>query len=230
MLENSIPQRLLWFAERVRYGVTFADIGTDHAKLPVFLVKSGKISHAIASDIGEGPIAHARAYIGINGLNKQIDTYVGDGIAHLNLTLPADIAICGMGGETMVKIIDSAPVVKNAGVRLLLQPMTDFAMLRNYLAQNGFSFVDEDIVESDGRMYQCMVVEYSGECKSLTIAEADLGVVAIKNNSSSFIKYVQHRYDIVKKRRDGRLLANADVTEENILLADYEKILKGKAL
>ena len=225
MLENSIPRRLLWFAQRVRHGVTFADIGTDHAKLPVYLVKSGKISHAIASDIGEGPIAHARAYIGINGLNKQIDTYVGDGIAHLNLDLPADIAICGMGGETIIKIIDNAPIVKNEGVRLLLQPMTDFVILRNYLSQNGFEFIDEDVVESDNRMYQCIVAEYVGKNRELTLTEADLGPVAIKNNSDCFVEYVKYRYDVVKKRRDGKLIANADVSEEEMLLSDYDKIL-----
>ena len=228
MSENSISQRLLWFAERVRDGVTFADIGTDHAKLPVYLVKSGKVPRAVASDIGEGPIARARMHIGINSLGDKIETFVGDGIAHLNLSAPADIAICGMGGETIINIIEGAPFVKNADIRLLLQPMTDFAMLRNYLAETGFSPVDEDIVESDGRMYQCMVVCFNGKPYSLTDAEAELGKLCIEKHSDTFTRYVQRRYNIVKKCYDGKIKAGLDVSEEMSLLSDYDKILKGE--
>ncbi len=226
MSDNSIPTRLLWFAERVRCGVCFADIGTDHAKLPVFLLKNGKISSAIASDIGEGPIAHARTYIGLNGLSEQISTHVGDGIAHLDIISPADIAICGMGGETIINIINGASVVKSDGIRLLLQPMTDFAMLRNYLAENGFSFIDEDIVLSDSRMYQCIIVEYSGKNTILSNIEADLGPISIKKRSETFLKYVERRYNIIKARYDGKKLANADTAEEEHLLSEYNKILK----
>lgn len=228
MSEISISQRLLWFADRVRSGVTFADIGTDHAKLPVYLVKCGKVARAIASDIGEGPIARARAYIGVNGLGDKISSFVGDGIAHLNIEAPADIAICGMGGETIINIINGAMFVKNRNIRLLLQPMTDFAILRNYLAENGFAPVDEDIIESDGRMYQCMVVEYIGEAYMLDSVEAELGALCIKKRSDTFLKYVQRRYNIVKKCHDGKIKANLDVSEEKNLLTDYDKILKGE--
>ena len=159
------------------------------------------------------------------GLLDRIELRLANGLLGLKPNEVEAVTILGMGGETIIRIIDNAPVVKNVGVRLLLQPMTDFAMLRNYLAQNGFDFVDEDVVESDGRMYQCIVAEYSGKCTELTPAEADLGAVAIKNNSECFVKYVKHRYDVVKKRRDGKLIANADVSEENILLEEYNKIL-----
>lgn len=228
MQDNTIRPRLLWFAERVRDGVTFADIGTDHAKLPVFLVKNGKISHAFASDIGEGPIERARAYIAINGLSDKIKTYIGDGVTHLDIQLPADIAVCGMGGETIINIIDSAPFLKNSDIRLLLQPMTDFTMLRRYLAENGFEALDEDIVESDGRMYQCLMVCYTAKQYQLSDAEAELGKMCIEKRSDTFLKYVQRRYNIVKKCADGKIKAGLNASEEAALLADYDKILKGE--
>lgn len=228
MADNLISPRLLWFAERVRGGVTFADIGTDHAKLPVYLVKNGKVACAVASDIGEGPIAHARAHIGINGLSDKIKTFVGDGISHLDIETPADIAICGMGGETIVGILMGAPFVKNKDIRLLLQPMTDFAFVRNYLAKNGFYPIDEDIVESDGKLYQCMVVCFNGETYSLTNTEAQLGKLCIEKRSSAFLDYVGRRYNIVKKCCDGKSKAGLDISEETALLADYDKILKGE--
>lgn len=228
MQENRLTPRLMWFADRVRKRVLFADIGTDHAKLPVYLVKKGTVAKAIAADIGEGPIARARMHISAYGCDNKIETVVTDGLQELAITPPADIAICGMGGETIRNILDAAPLVKNADVRLLLQPMTDFALLRTYLAENGFVPFEEDIVLSEGRMYQCMVVTYSGEPYTLTAEEAELGKRCIKTRSETFLQYVKRRYVIVEKCRIGKQKANADTAEEDALLAAYDKILKGE--
>ncbi len=220
-----ISKRLLWFAERVRQGVNFFDIGTDHAKLPVYLVKSGKISNAVASDIGEGPVERARKYIALNRLCSCISTRIGDGLCGIDITPPADIAICGMGGETIINILSQASAVKSSDIRLMLQPMTDFAMLRRYLADNGFYAVDEDIVESDNRMYQCIIVGYDGVKRVLSDAEAELGKLCIEKQSSSFIKYVERRYNIVKKCIDGMKRASLDTEKEENLLKEYDKFL-----
>lgn len=229
MQENKIRPRLRWFADRVRQDVLFADIGTDHAKLPVFLVQSGRIDHAIAADIGTGPICRARAYINACGLACKIDTFVCDGAKGLPIKPPADITICGMGGETICGIIQAAPFLKNQNIRLLLQPMTDFALLRQYLAENGFAAIEEDIVASDGRMYQCMIVCYSGEPYTLSAAEAELGRLCMQNRSDTFLRYVQRRHAIVQKCLDGKNKSGADAAEEEALLAAYQKILEEKA-
>lgn len=226
MTDISISTRLLWFAERVRGGVLFADIGTDHAKLPVYLVKSGKIERAIASDIGEGPIARARTFVSLNNLSDKIKTCIGDGIAHLEITSPADIAICGMGGETIINIIKGAPFVLQKGIRLLLQPMTDFAAVRNFLAQIGFEITDEDVVTSDEKMYQCIVANYTGEKYTLDTAEAEFGKLCIKNKSQAFMEYVKNRKSNMEKWIDNKQKAGHDVTDERALLNACNEILK----
>ena len=91
MKNGALNARLLCAAELTRQDATFADIGTDHAKLPVHLVQTGRVQHAFASDIGEGPIARARAYINACGLSDRIGTFIGDGIAHLPITAPAGV-------------------------------------------------------------------------------------------------------------------------------------------
>lgn len=228
MTDFSISTRLAWFAARVRNDVLFADIGTDHAKLPVYLVKSGKIKNAIASDIGEGPITRARTFIAINGLTDEIKTFIGDGIAHLDIEPPADIAICGMGGETIINIISGAPFVKQCGIRLLLQPMTDFTAVRIFLAKNGFEPTDEDIILSDGKMYQCIVADYTGKTYFLNAAEAELGKLCIAKRSEAFIEYVKHRKANMEKWINNKSKAGHDTTEECVLLDAYNKILKGE--
>ena len=216
----------MWFAERVRRNVLFADIGTDHAKLPVYLVKSGRIQKAIAADIGEGPIARARIHIQANGCASKIETAITDGLKDLSVTPPADISICGMGGETILGIIAAAPMLKNSQIRLLLQPMTDFALLRTFLAANGFAPVEEDIVASEGRMYQCMIVSYTGEPYALTAAEAELGKLCIQKRNGTFLQYVKRRYAIVEKCMQGKQKSNASTGEEEALLAAYSEILQ----
>ena len=226
MQEIKLTTRLAWFCDRVRRNVQFVDVGTDHAKLPVALVKNGRVKQAIAADIGEGPIARARMYIHAAGCGGKIETAITDGLAGLPIHAPCDIAICGMGGETILGILDAAPIVRQTDVRLLLQPMTAFALLRRYLADNGFAPEEEDIVASEGRMYQCMVVSYSGTPYTLTETEAELGKLCIAKRSETFLQYVQRRYTIVEKCLLGKQKANADTSAEEALLAGYEKILK----
>lgn len=229
MQKNMIRPRLKWFADRVRQGVLFADIGTDHAKLPVSLVQSGKVTRAIAADIGTGPICRARAYINACGLAGKIDTFICDGVTGLPIKPPADIAVCGMGGETIRNIIKAAPILKNENIRLLLQPMTDFSLLRQYLAENGFIALEEDIVSSDGRMYQCMIVSYCGKPYTLSAVEAELGARCIQTRSNTFLRYVKRRMGIVQKCIDGKRGSGADATVEEALLAAYQTILEEKA-
>ena len=131
-----------------------------------------------------------------------------------------------MGGETIIGILERAQFVKNSGIRLLLQPMTDFAMLRCYLAQNGFTESDSAIVESDGKLYQCMIVGYTGESYQLTEVEAELGKLNISAKSREFIEYVNRRRNILQKCRDGKKTANLDVSADEALICEYDKILK----
>ena len=135
--------RLTSAAAFVRQGACFADIGTDHAILPVFLYKSQKISRAYACDIAHGPCEKARAQVRAAGLCDAIEVVQTDGLSGLDQKGITDIAICGMGGELIASIVDAAPWIKDRSVRLILQPMTKAPQLRSYLAEAGFSVLKE---------------------------------------------------------------------------------------
>ena len=177
-------------ADLVRQGAVLADIGTDHALLPVFLCREGKIKRAIASDIGEGPLSAAKRQVEAAGLSDRILLHLGnglDGLADEGLT---DIAICGMGGELIVDILRRAPFVKDRRIRLVLQPMTHAEILREYLVKTGFSIIDEDVVteQNDRKIYQIICAEYSGETVEYTADELYLGRNNIQRRSAEFIK------------------------------------------
>ena len=92
-MTESLDARLLWLAEQVRPNVFFIDIGSDHARLPIYLLQSGRITQAVASDIAAGAVAQGQAHVTEQGLAAQIAVRLGNGLQGMNLPTVADIAI-----------------------------------------------------------------------------------------------------------------------------------------
>ncbi len=227
MQDNKLSKRLLWIAERVREGTVLYDVGTDHAKLPVYLLDNGRISRAVASDIHKGPLEKTKAFLSLCGHSDRIDLVLADGLCGIDLVSPSDVSVCGMGGETIVNILAAKDEVKDKNIRLLLQPMTDFACLRTFLCENGFAIIDEDVVFSDNREYQCIVAEYTGERYALTDVEKELGAGCIEKHSDVFLKYLDKKIRSLNVCIDGKKRASLDVSFEEEMLREYFKILEG---
>jgi len=157
----TLDKRLSAVAALVRPGSRLADIGTDHAYLPVHLVQAGVCPSAIASDIGAGPLEAARHTVTENGLSSEIALRLGDGLATVKSVEVEDIAIAGMGGETIAAILEAAPWVKNSRLRLILQPMTRAEDLRRWLLQNGFSVMEEHLIVDGRHLYPVLAAEYT---------------------------------------------------------------------
>lgn len=155
-------ERLLCAASLVRQGSRVADIGTDHAYLPIYLVESGRSPSAIASDIRVGPADSARKNVAAAGLCDRIEVRLGDGLSGIAPDEVDDIVIAGMGGETIAAILQGAEWVKDAHYRLILQPMTRAEDLRRYLLTNGFEIDEERVVPDGRRLYTVMAATYTG--------------------------------------------------------------------
>ena len=165
----TLDKRLSAVAALVRPGSRLADIGTDHAYLPVHLVQAGVCPSAIASDIGAGPLEAARRTVTERGLTSEIALRLGDGLATVTADEVEDIAIAGMGGETIAAILEAAPWVKDARLRLILQPMTRAEDLRRWLLTNGFSVIEEHLIIDGRHLYPVLAAEYTA-----TTCEDDL--------------------------------------------------------
>ena len=57
MRNLELTPRLQLLADWVRPGSRLADVGTDHAYLPVWLRLHGRVVSAIACDLREGPLS-----------------------------------------------------------------------------------------------------------------------------------------------------------------------------
>lgn len=211
-------KRLSAAAELVRQGAVFADIGTDHALLPVFLCKTGRVSRAVAADINVGPLAAARAQVEAEGVSHLIKLVLTDGLRGLEEEGLSDIAICGMGGELIVSILDSAPFVKNANIRLILQPMTHVADLRYYLAKTGFLIVEERTAFAKGKCYFCFAAEYTGTPYTISRVEAAFGRREARRPCAELLALAKKEKRAVEKKCLGlRRGGNPDRGEEAYL-------------
>ena len=132
-------------------GERIADVGTDHAYLPLWLVSTGKCSHAYASDIADGPLAKAAE--SIKGYEDKISLVKADGLKGIPEEGVDCIVIAGMGGDMIERIISDSGW-EFVGKTLILQPMTKLTELRKWLWDAGFSVLDERLSEDAGKLYR----------------------------------------------------------------------------
>lgn len=154
-----ISKRLATIAALVPPGCRLADIGTDHAYLPVYLVSDGLVTRAVAGEVNPGPFKAAGEALARVGLTGQISLRFGDGLTVLAAGEVDTVVIAGMGGLTIIDILTARPEVTGALRRLILQPMQAAAPLRRWLAENGWRLVAEALVEEDGRLYEVIAAE-----------------------------------------------------------------------
>ncbi len=164
-----LTPRLRAIAEQVPQGACLADIGTDHGYLPVWLLLAGRTEHAIATDLRAGPLERARETARRFQVERQMDFRLCDGLSAVQPEEADTVVIAGMGGETIASILEAAPWTKE-GTLLLLQPMTGFAELRNWLQTHGYRIQSERIACEGKRLYSILLVT-GGEMPALTPAE-----------------------------------------------------------
>lgn len=148
-------------ARLLRPGRPMADIGTDHGYLPIWLLKTGAVPRAVASDINRGPLDAARFHGELYGVGDSLRLVQGDGLSAIAPEDAEDIVIAGMGGELILRIICSAPWLVSK--HLVLQPMSAVDKLRTGLWHQGFAAVRELAAQENGKVYSAFSVEYTGE-------------------------------------------------------------------
>lgn len=222
-MNTQLSKRLLTVAEFVRRGAFVADVGTDHAYLPIYLVENGIARGAVASDINKGPYLRAKQNVSEHSLTDKITTICVGGLEGIDRFEPTDILICGMGGELISKILDDAPFVRTEKIRLILQPMTHPEVLRKYLLDTGFDIIDEALVRDD-KLYVVICAEFRGTATKYTDIELLLGKINIEKRCDELIELIDRHVALTKKIRDAKLAGGAEVSSEDKLLASLEEI------
>ena len=183
-----ISSRLLACAGFVAPGDRVADIGCDHGYLSIHLLTNGIASSVIASDINEGPLQSAVRNAEKYGVRDKIRFFLSDGVR--NIPRDFDTLVCaGMGGDTMIHILESAPWLKSNQYRLVLQCQSKTPLLRRWLSEQGWRITEETVLRDGRFLYTVMEVYWEPEYPRLTVGEWYFPPALLENPSHEVPAY-----------------------------------------
>lgn len=195
--------RLKAIADNVPVCGTVVDIGSDHAFLPIYLVKKGICAKAIATDVRKGPLNAAHRNISEYGLADVIETRLGYGLRPLKDDEAETIIIAGMGGVLISDILKDAMNQALRIGKIIIQPMYATEYLREWLQGNGFEIYDEDLAEEGNKLYNIIAARPSEVHAKASGTENVLGRALIAKKHPLLKKYIQKQIKIYSKIAEG---------------------------
>lgn len=173
----NISERLKCVAGLVNKGARVADIGTDHAYLPIYLVQNGISNKVYACDVRKEPLRRAKLHIDEYGLSDKITTQLCDGLKGINKGDVDTVTICGMGGKLMKNILKAGIDKLGDNTQLVLSAQSELRDFRKYLLETGIYIKSEHMLLEDGKYY------FIFDCVYNTQDEYYLNVTNIQQNN-----------------------------------------------
>lgn len=199
---NQLDSRLRLCASFVRQGARVADIGTDHAYLPVWLCANGICPSAIAADINPEPLQSGKRTVEAAHLEDKITLRLSDGLREIAADEADDIVIAGMGGELIARIIGACDYARDPEKRFILQPMTRSEELLRRLCAGGFQILRQDCCVAANKRYTVLLVQYTGENRSYDALYPYLGELRPKENPTH-LRFVEGHISRLLKQAKG---------------------------
>lgn len=200
-LNIALTPRLKIIADQINKNAVLADIGTDHAHLPIYLVENGIINNAVASDIRSGPLERAKQNVEKYGFEKNISLRLASGLDGVKPDECDTISIAGMGGETIAEILNNAKWTNSKNYTLLLQPMTMISYLRKWLLQNGYEIIKETVCKEDKRRYVVITAKGGAEKQDIPLEKCVISNALLKADGA--YDYISHLLEKENSVLDG---------------------------
>lgn len=213
----SLGARLRCIADMISGIRVLADIGSDHAYLPITLLTEGKIERAIVTDIAMFPLEVGRQNIINSGYEHLCSLRLGNGLEPLKAGEADCIVIAGMGGNMLINILSSYPEIAKRAKYLLLQPMQHRSELRAFLNQNGYKIIEERVVNEKGKYYE-IIKACDGIQREFSRSELEIGFAMKKD--SVFKNFLEHKKNEINQIIKGRNLSKTEFNNK-----EYEEIL-----
>ena len=197
-----LSARLAAIAAYIPVCARLCDVGSDHAYLPIQLIKTGAVASAIASDISVPCIARARDNAARYGVEDILDVRLSDGLREISPDECDTVTISGMGAETIAAILDASPWVLEGRHLLILQPASKAPYLRRYLHERGFAIADETVVRDAGRLYPVIRAVKSAESTPWREVYAYASPALLKGIANPEIAaYIARTADLLSRER-----------------------------
>lgn len=197
-----LDARLSAAVSYVRHGGVCADIGCDHGKLSTYLAAKQICRFVIACDMRVEPLNKAKKTAQLTGLTTEIDFRLGNGLQVIQPQEVDDIIIAGMSGITISKILTASPSFWQPHFRFIFIPATKDGELRSFLAQHGFSILQETPCIAAKRVYTVMHVQYTEFCWQPSLKECAIGKAANQKTTAA-AAYLQHTANTCRKYARG---------------------------
>jgi len=196
MMNDKIPalsRRMQLVAEMVTKGSRCADIGCDHGYVAIWLYKTGRSPHVIAADVRKDPLKSAQENAIAFGCADNVECRLGDGLTVLKRDEADSIIIAGMGGKTMISILDGSPDIRDAASELILEPQSEAKEVRRYLYANGFEIADESFVREENKYYPVIKAVRAGKAAEVSEEEYLFGPCLIKKKDPLLKEMIEKR-------------------------------------
>lgn len=225
MKELELSPRLQAIADQVPQGARLLDVGTDHAYLPVWLLRQGRVAAAAASDVNQGPLERGRETAQTYGVLEQMTFRCCDGLEGAGPEEADTIVIAGMGGELIAHILEKAPWTRDA--LLLLQPMTAQPFLRQWLITNGYTITRERLQREGNKVYTILTVR-GGESPAYTPGELWVGRQQEEDpyRAAYLSDLIRRRERALEGMRKGEAMEPETIQAEEVLLSDLRRLEK----
>ena len=199
-----LSARLQGIADLVPACSRVIDIGTDHAYLPIELVRRGRCTAALAADVRPGPLEIAKKHVADAGLGSQITLRLSDGLKGIVLQPDDVIVIAGLGGLEMIDIISDARESKNLKDQIMvLQPMKSAFALRQWLSDHDFIFDTESLVIEKRHDYPLIRTFAGSDTPPLALLHCWLGPVLMASKPEGYQAYAERQLRQLQKRSKG---------------------------
>ena len=183
-----LSRRLLACSNFVCPGDRVADIGCDHGYLGIYLLTNNIASSVIAADINQQPLDSAFRNANKYGTAEKMKFYLSDGVK--NIPRDFDTLVCaGMGADTIISILSSAPWLQSDAYRLILQCQSKTPVLRKFLSEGGWRITEESVLRDGRFLYTVMEVNWQPDYPKLTIGEWYFPPAILENPSKEVPEY-----------------------------------------
>ncbi len=220
--------RLKTIASLVSKGARVCDVGTDHARLAIYLKQTEIADKVIATDLNQMPLKFARKNIEKSGI-KNISLRHCDGLACVKKGEADTVIVAGIGGEVISGILSRCDWLKSGDITLILQPTTSPDILRRFLAGNGFDIKEEIPIFENGKIYSVIKAEYSEKENKYPeyfyyigkVPKTESGIIYIKKQQKRIADYVNAYKNLPGKQED-YLIYSEVLTEIEKLLTEND--------
>lgn len=229
-----LSKRLQFIADHIDRCKTIIDVGTDHGYIPIYSVKNNLCEKAIASDINKDPVKKAEMNAALEGVKSSVEVRLGGGLEVINIGDAEAVVIAGMGGNLIRDILEK-DIEKTASFKyLILQPAQNPEVLREYLYNNGYEIMEEDLCLDEGIYYELFKVKKinTAEKVSLHPIYYEISPRLLKDKNKLMLSYLESKEEkyskilgFIKDTSESALKRRKDIEDKLKEIENFKKVL-----